>query len=115
MMAEKEGMDESWEDDDKEPTSGNDEHRDRRRRAKQGFLTANIDEAEKIDSLEDDKGFHHVQFKISPAAARRGEKVAGVFNLSLSQYCKALLYANLGLFDVPLDRRRKTRKQKGVR
>ncbi len=47
-----------------------------------------------------------MQFRISPFAAKTGEEVAVLFNLSLSQYAKAVLYRDLGLVFEPIDRRR---------
>jgi len=100
---------------DKEPTPRKSEYHsclhdeDRRRRAKQRLLTAPYVESDNLDYSEKHGKAHQVQFKVSPFVQKAGEEVASVFNLSLSQYTKALLYSNLGIFE-STDRRRKRRK-----
>lgn len=84
------------------------DHKDRRRRAKQRLLTAPHIESKNFDPFEKHGKPHQIQFKVSPFVQKTGEEVAALFNLSLSQYCKALLYSNLGIFE-PTDRRRKKR------
>lgn len=99
----------------KEPRLRNSEYHsclhdeDRRRRAKQRLLTAPHVESNNFDYSEKHGKAHQVQFKVSPFVQKVGEEVAALFNLSLSQYCKALLYSNLGIFE-SIDRRRKRRK-----
>jgi hypothetical protein len=99
----------------KEPTPRNSEYHshshegDRRRRAKERLLNAPYQESNNYDPFKPHGKVHQVQFKVSPFVAKTGEEVAALFNLSLSQYCKALLYSNLGIFE-STDRRRKRRK-----
>ena len=84
-------------------------HGDRRRRQKQRLLTAPHYEPHFSDSLEP-HGKHHqptVQYRISPFAEKVAEEVAALFNMSLSQYAKAVLYRDLGLVTEPIDRRKK--------
>lgn len=100
---------------DKEPTPSKSEYHsrlhdeDRRRRAKQRLLTAPHVESNNYDPFKPHGKVHQVQFKVSPFVQKIGEEVAALFNLSLSQYCKALLYSNLGIFE-STDKRRKRRK-----
>lgn len=47
-----------------------------------------------------------VTFRIGPSAYERLQKVALLFNMRESEYVKALLYKDLGIFHEPLDRRR---------
>jgi hypothetical protein len=103
------------EDDDKIPLLGDDEYRGReghRRRAKQRLLTAPHASDDILDYSERHGKVHQVQFKITPLAAKVGEQTAALFNLSLSQYSKAVLYHNLGLTSEPLDRRCKPKRKK---
>lgn len=85
-------------------------HEDRRRRAKQRLLTAPYIHSPTNEAFEKHGKAHQVQFKITPFSHKVGEEVAALFGMSLSQYCKALLYLNLGLVSEPVDRRRKKRK-----
>ena len=97
---------------DKTSTLGNNEYInrvDRRRRQKERLLNSPYVEAENFNPFKVHGKDHHVQFRISPFAEKVGSEVAALFNLSLSQYCKALLYHNRGVFE-PTDRRRKKRK-----
>jgi hypothetical protein len=94
----------------KAPTPKNNEyhfHEDRRKRAKQRLLTAPQVEPNSFEEGGKHGKVHQVQFKITPFAAQVGEETVAIFNLSLSQYCEALLYLNLGLVSEPVDRRRK--------
>jgi len=50
-----------------------------------------------------------ISFRISEIAMRRLQQVANLFGLKPSQYVKALLYRDLGLFDEPIDQRKRTR------
>ena len=85
-------------------------HEDRRRRAKQRLLTSPYVESNNFDPFKPHEKVHQVQFKITPFAEKVGREVAALFNMSLSQYTKAVLYLNLGLVFEPVDRRRKKRK-----
>jgi hypothetical protein len=82
------------------------EFHDRRRRAKQRLLTSPHVSDDLLDEWERHGKVHQIQFKVSPFVAKIGEETAALFNLSLSQYTKCLLYANLGIFE-SIDRRRK--------
>lgn len=53
-----------------------------------------------------------VHYRVPENVWDRLKQVAGLFNLSLSQYAKALLYLNLNVLNIPLDRRRRTWKRK---
>jgi hypothetical protein len=53
-----------------------------------------------------------VHFRIDETAWDRLVQVAELFNLRPSQYVKALLYKDLGILNVPLDRRRRAWKRK---
>jgi hypothetical protein len=97
----------NYENDEEESTRLNNEYHDHRRRAKERLLQSPHVHSNNYDPFGLDEKPHQVQFKISPFAQKCGEEVAALFNLSLSQYCKALLYANLGLVSETLDRRRK--------
>jgi hypothetical protein len=97
---------------DKASTLGNNEYInrvDRRRRQKERLLNAPYVEAENFNPFKVHGKDHqpHIQFRVSPFAQKIGEEVAALFGMSLSQYCKALLYLNLGLIFEPVDRRRK--------
>lgn len=48
-----------------------------------------------------------ITFRVDEIAWDRLKQVAGLFGLKPSQYVKALLYKDLGIFNVPLDRRRR--------
>jgi len=98
------------ENNDKTSTPGSSEYVnrvDRRRRPKQRLLDAPFVESNNFDPFERHGKDHHVQFRISPFAEKVGSEVAALFNMSLSQYCKAILYLNLGLVSESVDRRRK--------
>jgi hypothetical protein len=49
-----------------------------------------------------------VTFRIGHIAEDRLARAAALFNLKPSEYAKALLYKDLGVFDEPLDQRRKS-------
>jgi hypothetical protein len=52
-------------------------------------------------------------FRIGPIAQERLKEAAALFNLKPSEYAKAVLYKDLGIFNEPLDQRRRTwKKQK---
>ena len=97
------------------PTQGNSEYKtrvDRRRRQKERLLNAPYVESNNFDPFKNHGKDHHVQFRISPFAEKVGSEVAALFGMSLSQYCKAVLYLNLGLVFEPVDRRRRSWKKK---
>ena len=98
------------ENNDKASTLGTSEyisHVDRRRRQKEHLLNAPYVESNNFSSFKRHGKDHHVQFRISPFAEKVGSEVAILFGMSLSQYCKAILYLNLGLIFEPVDRRRR--------
>jgi hypothetical protein len=102
----------STEDSEKAPIPASNEYIDHRRRQKEHLLNAPYAGSKNFQILGAPKlhGKHHqraVQFRISPFAEKVGSEVAALFNMSLSQYCKAVLYLNLGLVFEPVDRRRK--------
>ncbi len=82
-------------------------HEDRRRRTKERLLNAPFIESNNFSPFEKHGKDHHVQFRISPFAEKVGSEVAALFHMSLSQYCKAILYLNLGLTGESVDRRRR--------
>ncbi|MFQ5759285.1 MAG: hypothetical protein ACE5IF_06370 [Candidatus Bathyarchaeia archaeon] len=49
-----------------------------------------------------------ITFRLGPLAQDRLKQVASLFNLRPAQYVKALLYKDLGIFNEPLDQRRRT-------
>lgn len=51
-----------------------------------------------------------ISFRVGPCALERLEQVADLFHMKASEYAKALLYAQLGVFNEPPDRR--TKKQR---
>ena len=55
---------------------------------------------------------YQITFRISKLAKERLEMVAELFNMRPSQYVKALLYKDLGLFQEPIDRRRRSWRRK---
>jgi hypothetical protein len=77
---------------------------------KERLLNAPYIDSNNLRTLKAHGKDHHVQFRVSPFAEKVGSEVAALFGMSLSQYCKALLYLNLGLVFEPVDRRRKKRK-----
>jgi len=46
-----------------------------------------------------------ITFRVDEIAWDRLKQAANLFNMKPSQYAKALLYKDLGLFNIPLDRR----------
>jgi hypothetical protein len=94
---------------DKTPRPASSEYIDHRRRQKERLLNSPYVEAENVNPFKVHGKDHHVQFRISPFAEKVGSEVAALFNMSLSQYTKAVLYLNLGLVFEPVDRRRKKR------
>ena len=55
---------------------------------------------------------YQITFRISKLAKERLQMVAELFNMRPSQYVKALLYKDLGLFQEPIDRRRRSWRRK---
>jgi hypothetical protein len=55
-----------------------------------------------------------ITFRIGPIAQERLQRVAELFNLRPSQYVKALLYKDLGIFNETLDQRRRPRSRHGI-
>ncbi|MCD6241440.1 hypothetical protein J7K27_08025 [Candidatus Bathyarchaeota archaeon] len=55
---------------------------------------------------------YKITFRISKLVKERLEMVAELFNMRPSQYVKALLYKDLGLFQEPIDRRRRSWRRK---
>ena len=56
-----------------------------------------------------------ITFRIGPIAQDRLEHAAALFNMKPTEYAKAVLYKDLGVFNEPLDQRRRTWKQKKKR
>ncbi|MCK4474214.1 hypothetical protein KAU30_00120 [Candidatus Bathyarchaeota archaeon] len=53
-----------------------------------------------------------ITFRIGPIAQDRLERAAELFDMKPGQYAKALLYKDLGVFNEPLDRRKRAYKRK---
>jgi hypothetical protein len=53
-----------------------------------------------------------ITFRIGPIAQDRLQQAAALFNLKPSEYAKAVLYRDLGIFNEPLDQRRRSWKQR---
>ncbi|MEM2911595.1 MAG: hypothetical protein QW146_03735 [Candidatus Bathyarchaeia archaeon] len=53
-----------------------------------------------------------ITFRIGPLAEDRLRQVAALFNMKPSEYAKAVLYRDLGVFNEPLDQRRRSWRQK---
>jgi len=53
-----------------------------------------------------------ITFRIGPVAQNRLEQAAALFDMKPSEYAKAVLYKDLGVFNEPLDQRRRTWKQR---
>jgi hypothetical protein len=97
----------------KDPRLGNNEYRsyeDRRRRKKQHLLNAPYVESDFFGSprVHGENRGGYIQFRVTPFARKVIEEVAFLFNMSTSQYAKAVLYRDLGLVFEPVDRRRKS-------
>ena len=52
-----------------------------------------------------------ITFRITPVAMDRLERAAALFRMTPGEYTKAVLYRDLGVFEEPLDQRRRTWKQ----
>jgi hypothetical protein len=67
---------------------------------------------EKLSLSEMDGKRRQITFRIGPIAQDRLEHAAGLFNMKPTEYAKAVLYKDLGVFNEPLDQRRRAWKQK---
>jgi hypothetical protein len=56
-----------------------------------------------------------ITFRIGPVAQDRLKRAAALFNMKPTEYAKAVLYRDLGIFDEPLDQRRRSWRQKKQR
>jgi hypothetical protein len=65
-------------------------------------------------STEYDKGQkrRQITFRIGPLCLERLEKVAELFNMTASQYAKAILYREMQVFSESPDNRRRMKKKK---
>jgi len=52
-----------------------------------------------------------ITFRIGPIAEDKLRQVAALFNMKPSEYAKAVLYRDLGVFNESLDQRRRSWKQ----
>jgi hypothetical protein len=52
-----------------------------------------------------------ITFRIGPIAQDRLERAAALFRMTPGEYTKAVLYRDLGVFNEPLDQRRRSWKQ----
>ena len=57
---------------------------------------------------------HQITIRIGPIAADRLRQVAELFDMKPATYVKALIYKDLGIFNEPLDRRKRRRSRKPV-
>lgn len=53
-----------------------------------------------------------ITFRIGPLMQDRLEQAAALFDMKPTEYVKAVLYQQLGIFNEPLDRRKRSYKQK---
>ncbi|MEM2105502.1 MAG: hypothetical protein QXV21_03415 [Candidatus Bathyarchaeia archaeon] len=53
-----------------------------------------------------------ITFRIGPLAEDRLRQVAALFHMKPTEYAKAVLYQHLGVFNEPLDQRRRTWRKK---
>lgn len=58
---------------------------------------------------------HQLNIRISPIARDKLEQVAALFNMTPAQYAKAIIYRDLGIFNEPLDQRKRTWKKKSLK
>jgi hypothetical protein len=56
-----------------------------------------------------------ITFRIGPIAEDRLKQVAALFNMKPAEYAKALLYRELGVFNEPLDQRRRSWRKKKLK
>ncbi len=52
-----------------------------------------------------------ITFRIGPIAQDRLDQAAVLFNMKPTEYAKAIIYKDLGVFDEPLDQRRRSWRQ----
>lgn len=57
---------------------------------------------------------HQLTIRIGPIATDRLKQVAEMFDMKPATYVKALIYKDLGIFNEPLDRRKRRRRRKPV-
>lgn len=57
---------------------------------------------------------HQITIRIGSIAADRLRQVAETFDMKPATYVKALIYKDLGIFNEPLDRRKRRRRHKQV-
>jgi len=67
---------------------------------------------ENLGSYEKYGKRRQITFRISPLAEERLRQAAELFNLEPAQYAKAVLYRDLGLFQEPIDQRRRSWQRK---
>jgi hypothetical protein len=53
-----------------------------------------------------------ITFRITPVAMDRLERASGLFRMTPGEYTKAVLYRDLGVWEEPLDQRRRAWKKK---
>ena len=71
-----------------------------------------MERIEVIETMEKYGKRRVVHYRVPENVWDRLKQVAELFNLSPSQYAKAVLYLHLNMLNVPLDRRRRTWKRK---
>lgn len=52
-----------------------------------------------------------ITFRIGPICEDRLRRAAALFNMKSTDYAKAIIYKDLGIFDEPLDKRRSSWKR----
>jgi hypothetical protein len=67
---------------------------------------------EKVNYFKDHEKRRQITFRISETAQERLQKAASLFNMKPTEYAKAVIYRDLGVFDEPLDKRRRRYKEK---
>jgi len=67
---------------------------------------------EKVSYSIDHGKRRQITFRISEVAQDRLQRAASLFNMKPAEYAKAVLYRDLGVFDEPLDKRRRRYKEK---
>lgn len=66
---------------------------------------------EKLNPSEKYGKRRQITFRIGPIAQERPTQAADLFNLKPSEYAKAILYRDLGVFNESLDQRRRSWKR----
>jgi hypothetical protein len=56
-----------------------------------------------------------ITYRIGPIAEDRLREVARMFDMSPGEYAKAVLYRDLGVFNEPLDQRKRSYRQRKAR